>query len=88
MFTVKPEYARQMGSRVIKVMLDIERPADLHAMHLSPSDPNFPEIARELAAQGYDGAQYRGEAWIAFRPDQISPVSESLVSRISAVLSS
>lgn len=75
MFSVKRDYAAQLGSRVVEVRLNIKNPADLNAMHISPSDPNFPEIAKQLQAQGYDSAQYRGEAWIAFDPAQIEQIA-------------
>ena len=75
MFHVNRQYCEDLlgdaGGRIIAAKLDIENPADLVMMHISPSDPNFGEIAKGLEAQGYDGAQYRNEVWIAFHADQI-----------------
>lgn len=76
MFHIRKSYAEdiiagQPNGRIIEAILTINNPADLHALHLSPSVPNFKMIAKELEAEGYDGAQYRNEAWIAFHPEQI-----------------
>ena len=40
-------------------------------MNLSPSDPNFKDVAKDLQKMGFDGAEYRKEAYIAFSPEQI-----------------
>ena len=71
MFHVSRDYAQNLGDRIVEAYLSIKNPADLRQMHLSPSDPQFAKIAKELQAQGYDGAQYRNEAYIAFSPSQI-----------------
>ncbi|MEI7985584.1 MAG: hypothetical protein WCI55_08140, partial [Armatimonadota bacterium] len=70
-FTTKREYAENLGRKIVEAYLNIKNPADLRAMHISPSEPNFAEIAKQLESKGYDGAQYRDEAWIAFHPNQI-----------------
>ncbi|MFM2124320.1 MAG: hypothetical protein RL328_771 [Acidobacteriota bacterium] len=71
MFHVSRDYAQNLGDRIVEAYLSIKNPADLRQMNLSPSDPQFAKIAKELQAQGYDGAQYRNEAYIAFSPSQI-----------------
>jgi len=86
MFHISRRYCEDLigddvDGKVIAVKLTINNPADLNALHLSPSDPHFREIAESLAAQGYDGAQYRGQAWVAFFPDQI----EVLPSKVAAI---
>jgi GNAT superfamily N-acetyltransferase len=82
MFSVNHGYSATLvqgnaGAKVIPVKLTLKNPADLRAMHLSPSDPNFREVAQRLQAQGYDSAHYRGEAWIAFSPEQITRLDKA-----------
>jgi hypothetical protein len=64
----------QPNGRIISARLSVENPADLRALHISPSDPNFINLVAGLKAEGYDSAQYREEAWIAFYPEQIHPL--------------
>jgi hypothetical protein len=79
MFHIRRKYcedliAGQPDGHVMEAILTIKNPADLDALHISPSDPNFKEIAKKLEAEGYDGAQYKNEAWIAFSPEQIEVI--------------
>ena len=70
-FSRDREYSSYLGDKVIPAYLDLKNIADLRAMNLSPSDPNFKKIAERLKSEGYDGAQYRDVAFIAFEPSQI-----------------
>jgi hypothetical protein len=83
MFHVRRKYcedliAGQPDGHIIEAILTINNPANLDTLHVSPSDPKFKELAKSLEEQGYDGAQYKNEAWIAFYPDQIRVVNGKL----------
>jgi hypothetical protein len=71
MFHVDPRYTENIGDRTKAVFLSIKNPANLREMNLSPSDPNFKDTVKDLERMGYDGAEYRNEAFIAFKPEQI-----------------
>ena len=71
MFHVDPRYTGNIGDRTKPVYLSLKNPANLREMNLSPSDPNFKDVAKDLQKMGFDGAEYRKEAYIAFSPEQI-----------------
>ncbi len=71
MFHIDPRYTENIGDRTNPVYLSIKNPANLREMNLSPSDPNFRDTVKDLERMGYDGAEYRNEVFIAFKPTQI-----------------
>jgi hypothetical protein len=71
MFHIDPRYTENIGDRTKPVYLSIKNPANLRDMNLSPSDPNFRDMVKDLEKKGYDGAEYRKEVFIAFKPSQI-----------------
>jgi len=77
-FTTNKRYANDMNrKRIVSTYLSIKNPADLRKLKISPSRSDFADVAKELKKQGYDGAQYRNEAYIAFDPKQIKSVTDN-----------
>jgi ribosomal protein S18 acetylase RimI-like enzyme len=88
MFHVRRKYcedliAGQPDGHVVEAILTFKNPADLDTLHMSPSDPKFKEMAKSLEEQGYDGAQYKKEAWIAFYPEQIEIVRPKVAAEVA-----
>lgn len=78
MFTTNQRYAADFADmlksggragRVREAELTLANPADLRALNMSPSDLKPADIER-LKKMGYDGAQYRDEAYVIFDPAQ------------------